>query len=232
MNNRALPVLGALVVALLFGWAGFRFYEARLPAAPVLATPAGQASPPSLTDLAPETAPPTTAIPERVPDFVLKDLKGRPTPIRQWAGKALILNFWATWCAPCRREIPLLKSLASSFAERDIVTVGIAVDYPDKVQDFADQYHIGYPLLVGEQDALDVAASLGVTTPAFPFTVFTDKRGNIIALTVGELHRPQLDLIMASIEQIETGGLALPAARQQIAEGLASLAKKQAPGDT
>ncbi len=157
MNNRALTVLGALIVALLFAWAGFRFYAAR-PTAAVLAVPAGQASPPSLTDLAAEAPPPPAAIPEKLPEFALKDLKGKLVPISQWAGKALVLNFWATWCAPCRREIPLLKSLAGPFAEHDIVTIGIAVEYPDKVQDFAEQYHIGYPLLVVEQDALDVAA--------------------------------------------------------------------------
>lgn len=231
MNNRALTVLGALVVTLLFAWAGFRFYAARQPPT-VRSVPAGQASPPSLADLAAEAPPSPAVIPEKLPDFALKDLKGKLTPISRWAGKALVLNFWATWCAPCRREIPLLKSLAGPFAERDVVTIGIAVDYADKVQDFADQYHIGYPLLVGEQEALDVAARLGVTSPVFPFTVFTDHHGNLIALTVGELHRPQIDLILAEIDQIEKHGVALPAARERIANGLADLAKKTPPATT
>ena len=75
--------------------------------------------------------------------------------------------------------------------------VGIAVDHRDKVRHFAGEFKIDYPLLIGEQDALDVAAKFGMDVPAFPFTVFTDRRGEVVALFVGELHRPQADLILS-----------------------------------
>ena len=139
-----------------------------------------------------------------------------------------MVNFWATWCAPCRREIPLLKAVAAEWAGRDLKVVGIAVDYPDKVKDFAGQFKIDYPLLIGDQDALDVAAKFGMASPAFPFTVFTDRRGEVVALFVGELHRPQVDFILSEVQDLNQDRMQLPEARRAIAEGLQALAEKQA----
>jgi hypothetical protein len=85
---------------------------------------------------------------------------------------------------------------------------------------------IGYPLLVGEQDALDVAAAFGVKSPAFPFTVFTDRRGEVVALYMGELHRPQAGLILGVVRSLNQDRLKLPEARRLIAEGLSGLAAK------
>jgi len=144
------------------------------------------------------------------------------------AGKVVLVNFWATWCPPCRREIPLLKTLSAAWAGRDLKVIGIAVDYRDKVQDFAGQYKIDYPLLVGEQDALDVAAKFGMDSPAFPFTVFTDRRGEVVALFVGELHQPQLDFILSEVQNLNQDRVQLPEARRAIAEALGKLAEKQA----
>ena len=80
-----------------------------------------------------------------------------------------------------------------------------------------------YPLLIGEQDALDVAAELGVDSPVFPFTVFTDRRGEVVALYVGELHQPQADLILSVVQKLDTDLLQLPAARRVIADGLSAV---------
>ena len=147
-------------------------------------------------------------------------------PISTWTGRPLVINFWATWCAPCRREIPLLETLATEWAANQVVLIGIAVDHRAKVLQFAGQFKIAYPLLIGEQDALDVAAKLGLESPAFPFTVFTDRKGDIVALFVGELHRPQADLIMSAVLKLDQGSLQLPQARRQIAAGLDALAAK------
>ena len=135
-----------------------------------------------------------------------------------------MINFWATWCAPCRREIPLLRTLAADWAGRGLEIVGIAVDHADKVRRFADEFKIDYPLLVGEQDALDVAATFGMASPAFPFTVFTDKRGEVVALFLGELHRPQAEFILSEIQGLNEDRIQLPEARRLIAEGLEKLA--------
>jgi thiol-disulfide isomerase/thioredoxin len=190
--------------------------------------PAGLASAPSPADGAPETALATlpVRIPDTLPNFALNNLQGQSTPISTWAGRPLVINFWATWCAPCRREIPLLKNLAGEWAAQEVEVIGIAVDHRDQVLHFADQFKIGYPLLIGEQDALDVAAKFGVASAAFPFTVFIDRRGEVVALFVGELHRPQADLIMSAVRNLDRGSVQLAEARRQIAAGLDALAEK------
>jgi len=171
-----------------------------------------------------EAGPPApTAIPNQLPAFTLEDRNGKPTPIATWRGKSLVLNFWATWCAPCQREIPLLKSLSEDWQTREVAVVGVAVDHRAEVLSFADKFHIGYPLLIGEQDALDAAAALGVGSPVFPFTVFTDRRGEIVALFVGELHRPQAELILKIVQDLNQDRLRLTAAKQAIADGLRAL---------
>jgi len=235
MNKPGLRLLGAALIALLGIWAGLKAYSVRSAHhAYGVAVPAGTASAPNPSDspaldsLASEAAVPHPVIPARLPEFSLKDLTGKPIKISAWSGKSLVINFWATWCAPCRREIPLLKTLAAEWAGRDLEVVGIAVDYRDKVQDFADRFKIDYPVLIGDQDALDVAAKFGMSSPAFPFTVFTDRRGEVVALFVGELHRPQVDFILSEVQDLNQDRIQLPEARRAIAEGLQALTEKRA----
>jgi thiol-disulfide isomerase/thioredoxin len=230
MNTQGLRLLGAALVALLGIWAGLKAYSVRRAhEIPTVAVPAGVASAPNPADgSASEAAVPRPLVPARLPDFSLKDLTGKSISISAWSGKSLVVNFWATWCAPCRREIPLLKTIAAEWAGRDLKVVGIAVDYPDKVKDFAGQLKIDYPVLIGDQDALDVAAKFGMASPAFPFTVFTDRRGEVVALFVGELHRPQVDFILSEVQDLNQDRIQLPEARRAIAEGLQALAEKQA----
>jgi thiol-disulfide isomerase/thioredoxin len=230
MNTRGLRLLGAALVALLGIWAGLKAYSVRRAhEIHAVAVPAGMASAPNPSDSsASEAAVPHPLVPTRLPDFSLKDLTGKSIPISAWSGKSLVVNFWATWCAPCRREIPLLKTVAAEWAGRDLEVVGIAVDYRDKVKDFAGQFKIDYPLLIGDQDALDVAAKFGMASPAFPFTVFTDRRGEVVALFVGELHRPQVDFILSEVQDLNQDRIRLPEARRAIADGLQALAEKQA----
>jgi thiol-disulfide isomerase/thioredoxin len=189
--------------------------------------PAGEASPPLPSDLDkpwdPDD-PPRVTIPEKLPEFSLSDRAGKPTPISTWQGKSLIINFWATWCAPCRREIPLLESLSQDWGNRNVQVVGVAVDYRDKVLAYANDLKIPYPILIGEQDALDAATALGVESPVFPFTVFTDRRGQIVTLFVGELHKPQADLILSVVQNVNEDRIPLATARHDIADGLHALA--------
>jgi thiol-disulfide isomerase/thioredoxin len=243
MNRQWLRITGAALLVLLGIWAGAWVHSTRGTAKSHLAksnltesdlriaVPAGEASPPSSSDLdtGPEDALPPPKIPDLLPQFSLQDRAGKTTPITAFAGKSLIINFWATWCAPCRSEIPLLETLHAEWAGRDVSVVGVAVDYRDKVLEFADRFKISYPLLIGEQDALDAAAALGIETPVFPFTVFTDRRGEVVALFVGQLHRPQAELILSEVQNLNQGLEQLPAARQAIAEGLHALQAKQ-PG--
>jgi len=228
MNTGGARFFGAALVLLLGVWLGMRMHWVRS-TRPAVVVPAGMASAPELQDVAAsEAAARHPVVPLRLPDFSLQDLSGRSTPISAWSGKSLVINFWATWCAPCRREIPLLKSVAADWAGRDLTVVGIAVDHRDKVQEFAGQFKIDYPLLVGEQDAMDVAAQFGMDEPAFQFTVFTDRRGEVVAVFVGELHRQQVDFILSEVQNLNQNRVLLPEARRSIAEGLRALTHKQA----
>jgi thiol-disulfide isomerase/thioredoxin len=189
--------------------------------------PAGESSPPIPSDLDKPwdpDVPPRVVIPDRLPEFSLADRAGKRTSISAWQGKSLIINFWATWCAPCRREIPLLESLSQDWGSRNVQVVGVAVDYRDKVIAYANDLKIPYPILIGEQDALDAATALGVESPVFPFTVFTDRRGQIITLFVGELHKPQADLILSAVQNVNDDKIPLATARHNIADGLRALA--------
>ena len=237
MNSSALRLTGAALLLVLGIWAGAWLHLSRDAAQthPGVLVPAGEASAPNSHDLAPaapdgaapgaalDVALPPPKIPDRLPQFALADSTGKSTSITSFTGKSLIINFWATWCAPCRKEIPLLETLHAEWSSRDVSVVGIAVDYRDKVLEFAERFKIAYPLLIGEQDALDAAAAFGMESPVFPFTVFTDRRGEVVALFVGELHRPQAELILAQVQNLNSGLLQLAAARHAIAEGLQAL---------
>jgi thiol-disulfide isomerase/thioredoxin len=228
MSRRLLRAAIAALVLLVGLWAAARVTSTRTAAHPpaVVTVPAAAALAPTagdVTDGFDAAVPPAVKIPDRVPEFSLLDRSGKRTSIRSWDGKSLIINFWATWCAPCRSEIPLLEALQAEWAGRGASVVGIAVDHRDEVLEFADRFKIGYPLLIGEQDALDAAASFGVASPVFPFTVFTDRRGEVVALFIGELHKPQAELILSQVQQLNDGQIELPAARRAISAGLSAL---------
>lgn len=229
MNRRLIRFAVAALTIVLGVWSGAHLYSKRA-VGPLhgrgIAVPVGEASAPTASDFLPGFDAPVSSpvkIPDRLPDFSLKDSDGKATSIKAWNGKSLVINFWATWCAPCRREIPLLKTLSSEWAARDVTVVGIAVDRRDEVLAYARQLGIPYPLLIGEQDALDAAAAFGVESPAFPFTVFTDRRGEVVALYLGELHKAQADLILGVVQTLNQDHVGLPEARRTIDAGLQAL---------
>jgi len=229
VHRHRATIAGALLFALVVaaGIAVGLRVKARAPHVGTMRVAAGEASPPVSGDAEAfdgPPSPPPPAVPDRLPAFSLADRTGKSVPIATWRDKSLIINFWATWCAPCRREIPLLESLHREWSTRGVEVVGIAVDHPDQVAAYADEMKIAYPLLIGEQDALDVATSLGFASPVFPFTVFTDRRGEVVTLYVGELHRAQADLILSVVQGLDQNRVPLPEARRRIAAGLQSLA--------
>jgi len=233
MSQSALRIGAAALVAMVSVWAGSRLYLAHRTAQiaareGAAAGPlAGETPRPGSGDLKgngldPLIAPAT--IPLRVPEFSLSDLDGRLTSIKTWAGKPMVINFWATWCAPCRREIPLLETLRADGENAGLTVIGIAVDRREKVAAYAKELKIDYPLLIGDKDALDAAAAFGMVAPVFPFTVFTDRRGFIVTLYLGELHRPEVDLILSAVRDLDADKIALPQARHAIEAGLQHLA--------
>ena len=172
-------------VALLAGAAGFTFYNLRNPASDGDSASTTSLATSVMSDVQAANAPKPVAT--VLPEFSLQNREGVKQSIRSWPGKSMIVNFWATWCAPCRKEIPLLKDIAKNEAKAGFQVVGIAIDFRDDVIKFADEYKIDYPLLMGEQDGLAAADSFGVQSAALPFTVFTDNQGLIVTMVVGEL---------------------------------------------
>jgi thiol-disulfide isomerase/thioredoxin len=211
-------LLGAGLVALCAAGGFFAYHATRPERALVYPDPA---VPPPGASAGPSPAA-TRKIPEDLPAIVLPALSGAPTTLQTFRGKLLVVNFWATWCEPCRREIPLLQRLQHEHAKDGIEVVGIAVDHREDVARYAAQQHIAYPLLVGEQGGLEMVNALGMDT-VLPFSVFADRSGRIVTLKIGELHRDEAEFILARMTDLDQGRMDLAAAREQIAAGIARL---------
>ena len=122
-----------------------------------------------------------TPVTERRPDFSLPDLEGNVRHASEWDGKVLMVNFWATWCPPCLREIPAFIELQSDLAEKGLQIVGIAIDTPEAVRDFVDPMGINYPILLGEQEGIALSQAYGNRLGALPYTIIVDRNGNIVS---------------------------------------------------
>lgn len=160
-------------------------------------------------------------LPDVLPDFTLADLDGQQRSIRSWPGKSMIVNFWATWCAPCRREIPLLRSLQQERGDEGFQVVGVAVDFRDDVVKYAQEIGIDYPILIGEQEGLDAVNRFGQGSLGFPFTVFTDNQHRIVLFHLGEIHEAEAQIMLDAVERVNRGELTPQAARIVAAKQLA-----------
>ncbi len=138
---------------------------------------------------------------ETFPDFRLPDLQGREVASGTWAGKVLVLNFWATWCPPCLREMPLFASAQEALREREIQVVGIAIDRAPDVSAFIARHPVNYPILIGNPEAVELSRRLGNRTLGLPFTAIFDRDGLRVFGRTGEVTRTdlhaQLDRLLA-----------------------------------
>ncbi len=114
------------------------------------------------------------------------DLKGQERHMSEWAGDLLVVNFWATWCLPCRKEIPGFMALQDRYAGESVQFIGIAFDHMDAVKAYAEELNINYPLLVGEDSVAEYMRALGNTIGALPFSAIIDKDGKVVKTHQGE----------------------------------------------
>ncbi|MFP4076506.1 MAG: TlpA family protein disulfide reductase [Halochromatium sp.] len=124
---------------------------------------------------------------ETLPDLQLRDIEGHRINSRRWAGKVVVLNFWATWCPPCVREMPLLDEWQRRHRDQGLRVVGIAIDRADEVARFLDDHPVGYSILLGDMESVDLARGLGNRTGGLPFTVVFDTFGRRAFSYLGEL---------------------------------------------
>lgn len=123
----------------------------------------------------------------------LPDLQGESQAISQWRGKVMVVNFWASWCEPCRQEIPEFIELQERFRENGLIFIGIAVDQKERAAAFSKEIGINYPVLVGDMKAMTLAEAAGNRQGALPFTVVIDRNGKIIGTKLGRLSKEKLE---------------------------------------
>lgn len=127
----------------------------------------------------------------------LTDLQGQSQPLSQWRGKVLVVNFWATWCAPCREEIPAFVRLQDKYRAQGLQFVGIAIDRRDPVLAFVREFGINYPVLLGGIETIEMSRHAGNRAGTLPFTLIFDRAGKIVATEVGGVKEAQLQAIIA-----------------------------------
>jgi thiol-disulfide isomerase/thioredoxin len=183
--------------------AGALFYAARIPVEK--AVPEALSAPAAANSNAPI-----------YPSFELVDLEGTQRDFSEWAGKHRLLNFWATWCAPCRREIPLLKAFQDEHGAHGLQVIGIAVDFPEQVAAYAEEAEFNYPILVGQEDAMAVAETSGVEFIGMPFTMIVAADGELLSTYVGELHAQHLDSVVKILARLDLGEIDKDSARKAL----------------
>jgi thiol-disulfide isomerase/thioredoxin len=117
----------------------------------------------------------------------------------QWRGKVLVVNFWATWCAPCREEMPEFVKAQREYGGKGLQFVGIAVDQADKVDQFVKEIGLNYPTLIGGFGAMELSKTLGNDKMALPFTVVLNRDGKVVHTQLGELKPAKLQSIVTQL---------------------------------
>lgn len=133
-----------------------------------------------------------TLIGAPLPQFSLLGLDGVREDINQWQGKVRVINFWATWCPPCTREIPAMIALQESYGRQGLQVIGIALDNNEAVQSYVKESGVNYPILLGDE-AIKVSEQLGNDMGILPYTVIVDQLGNVAYIRYGEVERDTLE---------------------------------------
>lgn len=131
------------------------------------------------TDAETERFLPVTELTQR-PDFALPDLTGNERAMSEWDGNVVLVDFWASWCVPCREEMPTFNALREAYGDQGFEIVGIAADDLDKVEDFIAKIPIDFPVVYGDVfDMMDLSEEFGNYYGGLPFNVFVDREGRI-----------------------------------------------------
>ena len=129
----------------------------------------------------------------------LPDSQGELQPLAQWKGKVLVINFWASWCPPCREEMPALSRLQIKHAANGIQIIGIALDNAANVVQYAKWHPTSYPLLVGDSTTTELNRAMGNSQMALPYTVVCDAAGTARMTRLGLFSEDELDSVLISL---------------------------------
>jgi thiol-disulfide isomerase/thioredoxin len=128
-----------------------------------------------------------------------RDLSGRPRRLAEWQGRSLLCNFWASWCEPCREELPLLDSVQQENVVNGLQVVGIGIDTAANIREYLKVVKIAFPVLVGEAPAIALMHNLGNRSGALPFSVALDRRGRVHQRKLGAYSRTELAAEIAAL---------------------------------
>ena len=125
------------------------------------------------------------------PDFQLKDIDGKTVKLSDYRGKAIILNFWATWCPPCKTEIPWFVDLQNKYSGQGLEVLGVALDDSSEkdIADFAKEMKMNYPVLIGKEETSDLYGGVA----ALPTTFYIDRGGKILQNVPGLIDRKEIE---------------------------------------
>lgn len=126
----------------------------------------------------------------------LNDSEGNKQDFKQWQGKTLVVNFWATWCPPCREEMPSFSRLQTKYAANGVQFVGIALDTAVNVINFSKQYPTTYPLLIADSEGTELTRQLGNSRLALPYTVVIAANNEIRLARLGRVSEQELDFLL------------------------------------
>jgi len=131
-------------------------------------------------------------------DFTLSGIDSKQYKLSDWRGKVIVLNFWATWCLPCLREIPVFNKLQKKWQKQGVQFVGVAMDEKENVEDFIQKTPLNYPTMLGEIGSMQIAKKLGNSHGVLPYTVIFDHDGAIIKTHAGEVTETMLINLLSS----------------------------------
>ena len=129
----------------------------------------------------------------------LDDVHGKSHPFSRWQGKTLVVNFWATWCPPCRDEMPAFSRLQDRHLPQGVQFVGIALDTEDSIRTFAETYPVSYPLLIGGAAGVELARQLGNTQLSLPYTLVISPQRELLLRRLGPLSESELERILQQV---------------------------------
>ena len=134
------------------------------------------------------------------PDYTLADLDGQLRDAAEWDGQVVLLNFWATWCAPCREEMPELRELQADYGGQGLQVVGVAtLDDDAAVREFADRLDINYPILTGMDEAMEIALEYGNSRATLPYTALIDRDGMVRHVFATKVSREELEPLIRDL---------------------------------